>query len=85
MISGLAVSGGADSMALAHLCRRLELLSNPGVISITAFVVDHRARQESSREAKKVARWLSDMGTCWPTEHRPNCSPMGTPLRKCWR
>lgn len=85
MILGLAVSGGVDSMALAHLCRGMELSAKPGVISITAFVVDHRARQESSREAQKVASWLSEMGTCWPTEHRPNCSSMYTPLRKCRR
>ncbi|KAJ5101762.1 hypothetical protein NUU61_003984 [Penicillium alfredii] len=59
---GLAVSGGADSMALAYLCRQLEQSAVAGVISVTAFVVDHRARAESSHEAKKVAGWLSDLG-----------------------
>ncbi|KAJ5587334.1 uncharacterized protein N7459_003099 [Penicillium hispanicum] len=61
---GLAVSGGADSMALAHLCQQLEV-AHPalaGAISVTAFVVDHRARVESSDEAHLVAGWLSKMG-----------------------
>lgn len=60
--SGLAISGGADSMALAHLCKQLEQMSDPGVVSFTAFVVDHRARPESSQEANTVAGWLRDMG-----------------------
>lgn len=51
-------------MALAYLCRQMELSANPGVIALTAFVVDHRARKESSQEAKKVAGWVSKMGTC---------------------
>lgn len=61
---GLAVSGGADSMALAYLCRKVEssrLLLRDG-LAITAFVVDHKAREESSREARTVAKWLWDMG-----------------------
>jgi tRNA(Ile)-lysidine synthase TilS/MesJ len=65
MNPGLAVSGGADSMALAYLCRQLEIHSGSiadDAISVTAFVVDHRARAESSREAKTVAGWLSDLG-----------------------
>lgn len=61
-LAGIAVSGGADSMALAYLCKQLECspeLSEP--ISVTAFVVDHRARPESTIEAEKVAGWLRDM------------------------
>lgn len=56
-------------MALAYLCKQLE--GSPeigGAISVTAFVVDHRARPESSLEAQKVAGWLRDMGTA----SRPN-------------
>lgn len=51
-------------MALAYLCRQLEAesVATANAISVTAFVVDHRAREESSREASKVAGWLSDMG-----------------------
>ncbi|KAJ6113156.1 hypothetical protein N7512_008480 [Penicillium capsulatum] len=63
---GLAISGGADSMALAYLCRQLELSSEHsatgGPFSVTGFVVDHRAREESSHEASTVAGWLSDLG-----------------------
>lgn len=60
---GIAVSGGADSMALAYLCKQLERSSDvAGAISVTAFVVDHRARPESTAEAQKVASWLRDMG-----------------------
>ncbi|KAJ5952197.1 uncharacterized protein N7479_010610 [Penicillium vulpinum] len=59
---GIAVSGGADSMALAYLCKQLERSSDiAGAISVTAFVVDHRARSESTIEAQKVAGWLRDM------------------------
>ncbi|CAG8270451.1 unnamed protein product [Penicillium olsonii] len=59
---GIAVSGGADSMALAYLCKQLERSSDlSGAISVTAFVVDHRARPESAEEAQKVAGWLRDM------------------------
>ncbi|OOQ89344.1 hypothetical protein PEBR_27523 [Penicillium brasilianum] len=59
---GLAISGGADSMALAFLCRQLERSALAGPISVTAFVVDHRARVESSQEARTVAGWLTAMG-----------------------
>ncbi|KAJ5629651.1 hypothetical protein N7528_003308 [Penicillium herquei] len=59
---GLAVSGGADSMALAYLCRQLEKTPIGGPISVTAFVVDHRARAESTAEAKTVKSWLSALG-----------------------
>ncbi|KAJ5120628.1 uncharacterized protein N7515_010016 [Penicillium bovifimosum] len=59
---GIAVSGGADSMALAYLCKQLERSSDiAGAISVTALVVDHRARPESTLEAQKVASWLRDM------------------------
>ncbi|KAL4887481.1 PP-loop family-domain-containing protein [Aspergillus karnatakaensis] len=82
---GLAISGGADSMALAYLCRQWEKQTQSHIqgqaqsqdehekISITAFVVDHKARKESTDEANTVAGWLREMGlkTCilpleWP-------------------
>ncbi|KAH1995723.1 hypothetical protein KXV80_006573 [Aspergillus fumigatus] len=59
---GLAVSGGADSMALAFLCKQLQEQNLVDGLTVTAFVVDHKAREESSREARTVATWLSDMG-----------------------
>ncbi|KAK6822093.1 hypothetical protein RU639_006750 [Aspergillus parasiticus] len=58
---GLAVSGGADSMALAYLSKQWER-SRPNNISVTAFVVDHKAREESTREANTVSQWLQDIG-----------------------
>lgn len=51
-------------MALAYLCKQLERSPEvAGAISVTVFVVDHRARPESTDEAQKVAGWLRDMGT----------------------
>ncbi|KAL8654163.1 MAG: hypothetical protein Q9210_001679 [Variospora velana] len=59
----LAVSGGADSMALATLCYQLRKLGHvhlPGLIDIRlqAFIVDHKARPESTREARQVVNFL---------------------------
>ena len=48
----VAVSGGADSMALALL---LNEQTNSKLIAIT---VDHGLREESAREAKQVKKWL---------------------------
>ncbi|PLB47283.1 PP-loop family protein [Aspergillus steynii IBT 23096] len=59
---GLAVSGGADSMALAYLCRQWEKTHSRDDVAVTAFVVDHKARAESTREAATVTRWLTDLG-----------------------
>ncbi|KAL4872678.1 PP-loop family-domain-containing protein [Aspergillus spectabilis] len=70
----LAVSGGADSMALAYLCRQWEKQTQDHVsgqdqnqddndkVAVKAFVVDHKARKESTREANAVAGWLRGMG-----------------------
>ncbi|KAB8229084.1 tRNA lysidine(34) synthetase [Aspergillus alliaceus] len=58
---GLAISGGADSMALAYLSKQWEK-SEPDEISVTALVVDHKAREESTREAQMVSQWLKDIG-----------------------
>lgn len=48
----VAVSGGADSMALAHMLSGLGL-------EVHALVVDHGLRPESGAEAAQVAAWLS--------------------------
>ncbi len=59
--TGLAISGGVDSMALAHLCHGIvkeELLS----VEFQAFVVDHGARQGSSLEASTVVSRLGNIG-----------------------
>ena len=49
-------------MALAYLCKQMERNGLVEGLSVTAFVVDHKAREESSKEASMVARWLGDMG-----------------------
>ncbi|KAE8131810.1 PP-loop family-domain-containing protein [Aspergillus pseudotamarii] len=48
-------------MALAYLSKQWEK-SRPNDISVTAFVVDHKAREESTREAIVVSQWLQDIG-----------------------
>ncbi|KAF8430346.1 hypothetical protein EV426DRAFT_556690, partial [Tirmania nivea] len=55
---GLAVSGGVDSMALAHLASALLAEPDPPP-AIHAFIVDHRARPGSTAEANAVAAFLS--------------------------
>lgn len=49
-------------MALAFLCKQLQEQNLVDGLAVTAFVVDHKARKESSREARTVAAWLSDIG-----------------------
>ncbi|GKZ20054.1 hypothetical protein AbraCBS73388_005230 [Aspergillus brasiliensis] len=66
-------------MALAYLCKqweRMQTQSSDDTVSVTAFVVDHKAREESTREANMVAGWLDDMGLqtqilplTWPDDH----------------
>lgn len=51
----VAVSGGADSMALALLAADWAAKRN---IRVSAFTVDHGLRPESAAEAKQVARWM---------------------------
>jgi len=61
--SGIAVSGGVDSMALAKLCMELRksrrYTYKP---NFHAFIVDHKARPGSGKEANLVARRLSEIG-----------------------
>ncbi|KAI5197915.1 hypothetical protein E4T39_07031 [Aureobasidium subglaciale] len=56
---GLAISGGVDSMALASLCKHVRRFKMPPV---TAFIVDHRLRRESTKEAESVANLLGRIG-----------------------
>lgn len=51
----IAVSGGADSMALALLCQEW---ANGKKMKLTALIVDHGVRAESAKEAKRVQAWL---------------------------
>ncbi|KAH8705107.1 hypothetical protein BGW36DRAFT_456623 [Talaromyces proteolyticus] len=72
---GIAVSGGADSMALAGLCRQLQLDQPELFLYLKAFIIDHKARKESSEEAQTVAEWLSKLGI--ETEILPLVWPSG--------
>lgn len=49
-------------MALTFLCKQLEKSKLVERLVVKAFVVDHKAREESTREAQTVARWLEEMG-----------------------
>jgi tRNA(Ile)-lysidine synthase len=51
----VAVSGGADSMALACM------LHGRGA-NVTALHVNHNLRTESAQEAEQVARWMQTLG-----------------------
>ncbi|MCJ8190794.1 tRNA lysidine(34) synthetase TilS [Sphingomicrobium aestuariivivum] len=53
---GVAVSGGADSLALLLLAHE----ARPG--RVRAATVDHRLRDESVEEATTVARYCADLG-----------------------
>ena len=53
----VAVSGGPDSLALAFLSKCF-LLKNKINPYIKFFIVDHKLRKESSREAKSIKKFL---------------------------
>lgn len=53
----VAVSGGADSMALVHKLDRYAA-ARKASLHILALTVDHGLRPESADEAAKVGRWL---------------------------
>jgi tRNA(Ile)-lysidine synthase len=55
----VAVSGGADSMCLALLLSRFCKLNN---IDLTAVTVDHKLREESTKEAADVASCMNSFG-----------------------
>ncbi len=55
----VAVSGGPDSLALAFLTKVFSTKYN---LSCKYFIVDHKLRKESTNEAKKVQKILSNFG-----------------------
>jgi tRNA(Ile)-lysidine synthase len=55
----VAVSGGADSLALAHA---LSIESKEFAISITGVTVDHQLQEQSSVQAEKVKAQLKNFG-----------------------
>ncbi|KAI9787161.1 MAG: hypothetical protein M1839_003396 [Geoglossum umbratile] len=65
--TGLAVSGGVDSMALARLSRDFRPTSRHEEITFRPFVVDHKARPGSTEEARCVVSALKTLGF-WKTK-----------------
>ena len=62
----MAISGGVDSMALAALCADLKChipAAQAHQFEFTAFIVDHKARDESTTETVATQRELRRMGT----------------------
>ena len=55
----VAVSGGADSLALALLADRWARARSGSIVALT---VDHRLRPESAAEAARVGAWLAARG-----------------------
>lgn len=55
----VAVSGGADSMALTRL---LAAWAGEAGVDLAAVTVDHRLRAEAAAEARQVAEWLVPHG-----------------------
>ncbi len=55
----VAVSGGADSMALCLLAQEWAKHHNKRIVAVT---LDHRLRLESAKEAQRVRRWLLARG-----------------------
>ena len=53
----VAVSGGPDSMALAFLAKIYSLKKK---IKVKYFIVDHKLRKNSTKEAKRVKKTLSN-------------------------
>ena len=49
---GVAISGGPDSLALSFLTKCFILLNNN--VDSKFFIVDHKLRKESSKEAKSI-------------------------------
>ena len=60
----VAVSGGADSMALTRL---LSAWAGAHGVNLAAVTVDHRLRAEAAAEARQVAGWLEPLGIAHTT------------------
>ena len=54
---GVAVSGGPDSLSLAYFAKCYALING---IEVKFFIVDHKLREESSKEAKKIRGLLKN-------------------------
>jgi tRNA(Ile)-lysidine synthase len=49
-------------MALAYLCRQLQVTKPELNLIVKAFIIDHKAREESAEEAHMVQKWLFNLG-----------------------
>eukprot|EP01090_Pellita_catalonica_P004223 TRINITY_DN14061_c0_g1_i1.p1 TRINITY_DN14061_c0_g1~~TRINITY_DN14061_c0_g1_i1.p1 ORF type:complete len:480 (+),score=71.74 TRINITY_DN14061_c0_g1_i1:91-1530(+) len=56
----IAVSGGADSMALSLLTKNWISQQNANT-ELFAYTVDHQLREDSKEEAQQVKSWLDDL------------------------
>lgn len=56
-VTGFAISGGVDSMALAALYSQAQSI-NQFLPKAHGFIVDHKVRPESTEEAEWVAQQL---------------------------
>ena len=63
-LTGIAVSGGVDSMALAKLCSMLNqsLSAKSPSFRFHAFIVNHKAREGSKEEAIQVRSNIARLG-----------------------
>lgn len=77
----IAVSGGADSMALTLLAAAWAQERGAQLVALT---VDHGLRPESALEAARVGDWLSERGIAQETLHWTGSSP-GTRLQAAAR
>jgi tRNA(Ile)-lysidine synthase len=68
----VAVSGGADSMALVLLAAAWATAAGG---SLTALTVDHRLRAASAAEATRVAEWLAARGIVHRILRRNDAAP----------
>ncbi len=51
----VAISGGPDSLALSYFCKCISIIYNT---KFKYYLVDHKLRKESTREAKKIIKIL---------------------------
>lgn len=73
---GVALSGGPDSTALAHLLHRQATRhAQGGIDGVTALIIDHGLREGSGDEAHRVLQWTRKLGI--PCEVQ--AIPWGTP------
>lgn len=49
-------------MALAYLCKQLASQRLVPELDARPFIIDHKAREESTKEAHRVAGWMKDLG-----------------------